>query len=434
MSLPLVNPFGPPHQQALSQLNENDLHRSNNNNASSTLSPGYQNNEDHSILAFVSGIPGYVGDDRMLKILGNCGDIVSWDRGRDANDEVLSFGFCEFENITSAACAFRVFSSTGGLKQGGWVLPGSHNNQQQHHRLNITVDLSTRSLISDYIAGTDSTQPVKEAFDAVEQAIKRLEEESSSKYAVTPSTELQQNLSPSKQNIDDIDKPFSVKAEDEWELERAREKRYSRYVLDARKREEQIEKDQDERERLVEQNSLRELERAEERQRTRDAMALVLSRWDDTKEESMRNHEYYRDRERWWHYRKIARAKEMEHEEETERSCKQTQKTGHGIATNSEMPPADGVLDTEQVFSQPVEWKHVDEDFIQNMILPEVRQQFQKYFEGEADDDSSAVELVEFVLDHIRHHKPPQDLVEGLEMVLVEEAAPFVTRIWRILH
>jgi len=46
---------------------------------------------------------------------------------------------------------------------------------------------------------------------------------------------------------------------------------------------------------------------------------------------------------------------------------------------------------------------------------------------GQLDDD----DLVMFVVEHLKDHKPPAKLVEGLEPVLVEEAEEFVIALWR---
>ncbi|KAJ2525491.1 hypothetical protein GGH20_003945, partial [Coemansia sp. RSA 1937] len=63
---------------------------------------------------------------------------------------------------------------------------------------------------------------------------------------------------------------------------------------------------------------------------------------------------------------------------------------------------------------------------------PAVRKRLAEYLGGEG-DDSSVSELSDYVVTHIREHKPPQELIDELEMVLVEEAPTFVARIWRFV-
>jgi len=46
---------------------------------------------------------------------------------------------------------------------------------------------------------------------------------------------------------------------------------------------------------------------------------------------------------------------------------------------------------------------------------------------GELDDD----DMVMFVVEHLKDHKPPSKIVEGLEPVLLEEAAEFTISLWR---
>ncbi|TFY78132.1 hypothetical protein EWM64_g5881 [Hericium alpestre] len=43
----------------------------------------------------------------------------------------------------------------------------------------------------------------------------------------------------------------------------------------------------------------------------------------------------------------------------------------------------------------------------------------------------SSLRSIVFVLEHLKDYKAPQTLVEGLELVLEEEAVEFVISIWR---
>ncbi|KAI1788866.1 hypothetical protein LXA43DRAFT_974590 [Ganoderma leucocontextum] len=82
--------------------------------------------------------------------------------------------------------------------------------------------------------------------------------------------------------------------------------------------------------------------------------------------------------------------------------------------------------DKETLFKSKVRWDGVSDNMIDRKLEPLVKRQMTKYL-GELEDD----DLVMFVLEHLKDHKGPHKLIEGLEPVLEEEAAEFVISIWR---
>ncbi|KAI0823979.1 hypothetical protein BC628DRAFT_1323698 [Trametes gibbosa] len=82
--------------------------------------------------------------------------------------------------------------------------------------------------------------------------------------------------------------------------------------------------------------------------------------------------------------------------------------------------------DKETLFKGKVRWDGVSDPMIDRKLEPLVKRQMTKYL-GELEDD----DLIMFVLEHLKDHKSPQKLVEGLEPVLEEEASEFVVSIWR---
>ncbi|KAI0629778.1 hypothetical protein C8Q77DRAFT_1064858 [Trametes polyzona] len=82
--------------------------------------------------------------------------------------------------------------------------------------------------------------------------------------------------------------------------------------------------------------------------------------------------------------------------------------------------------DKETLFKGKVRWDGLSDVMIDRKLEPLVKREMTKYL-GELEDD----DLIMFVLEHLKDHKGPQKLVEGLEPVLEEEAAEFVISIWR---
>ncbi|KAI0265672.1 hypothetical protein BC834DRAFT_924244 [Gloeopeniophorella convolvens] len=82
--------------------------------------------------------------------------------------------------------------------------------------------------------------------------------------------------------------------------------------------------------------------------------------------------------------------------------------------------------DREVLFKSKVRWDAVTEQLIDRKIEPLVKKLMVKYL-GELDDD----DVVMFVLEHIKDHKSPSKLVDGLEPVLDEEAVEFAISVWR---
>ncbi|TFK48798.1 hypothetical protein OE88DRAFT_1634215 [Heliocybe sulcata] len=82
--------------------------------------------------------------------------------------------------------------------------------------------------------------------------------------------------------------------------------------------------------------------------------------------------------------------------------------------------------DKETLFKAKVRWDGLSDTIIDRKFEPLVKRQMVKYL-GELEDD----DLVMFCLEHLKDHKGPKGLVEGLEPVLEEEANELVVSIWR---
>ncbi|KAJ8521715.1 hypothetical protein ONZ45_g1649 [Pleurotus djamor] len=82
--------------------------------------------------------------------------------------------------------------------------------------------------------------------------------------------------------------------------------------------------------------------------------------------------------------------------------------------------------DKESLFKAKVRWDGLSDSVIDKKFEPLIKRQMTKYL-GEMEED----DLIMFVLEHLKDHKSPQKLVEGLEAVLEEEAVDFTISIWR---
>ncbi|KIM74831.1 hypothetical protein PILCRDRAFT_99100 [Piloderma croceum F 1598] len=82
--------------------------------------------------------------------------------------------------------------------------------------------------------------------------------------------------------------------------------------------------------------------------------------------------------------------------------------------------------DKETLFKAKVRWDALSDLMIDRKLEPLVKRLMVKYL-GELEDD----DLIMFVLEHLKDHKPPAKLVEGLEPVLEEEAIELTVSVWR---
>ncbi|EKM79182.1 hypothetical protein AGABI1DRAFT_91794 [Agaricus bisporus var. burnettii JB137-S8] len=82
--------------------------------------------------------------------------------------------------------------------------------------------------------------------------------------------------------------------------------------------------------------------------------------------------------------------------------------------------------DKEVLFKAKVRWDGLSDSVIDRKMEPLVKRLMVKYL-GEMEED----DLILFVLEHLKDHKGPQKLVEGLEPVLEEEAIEFTINLWR---
>ncbi|KAJ2881753.1 hypothetical protein H4R27_003880 [Coemansia aciculifera] len=498
---PLINPFGSPHSPPLPPLRTESASRDDLETQQKPRA------DDRPVVAFVGGIVSEIDDKRILEMLQACGEVNSWRRAFDPDDNPLTFGFCEFKSLDGVLCALNV------LPRAVWTGQSEHApSSSQPKSLIVTVDKTMQwaldSRKSDGVHSLDvdrraSEQAVLDTVMRIIQESRTLSEsgadtrpankeltdteagpagDDNSGHVVDRSAVLNlESLSITKEmasrsldspadrcqpeNFEQRQhQPFTLDVEDDWEKEQTLNYRTRRYISAANDRESRLSKDLDERERRMEHDALRVLDRVEERQRAQDLMSTMLSKWDDSEEERLREHEYYRDRERWWHRRKAVRARELELDaidrQDQELSQKAKVPSPHTDAAGPELAvieqrqsnlegvvhlPCDvhstkqtvgetpnvTVSDVDALFAQPIKWGCVDESFLQAKLEPTAQRLLQEYI-GE-DADQEVADLAEFVIGHIRDRKSPQSLVEELEMVLVEEAQAFVGQLWSIL-
>ncbi|KAJ2155536.1 hypothetical protein GGH19_001560 [Coemansia sp. RSA 1807] len=440
---PLLNPFGSPMLSGPDSKEQPPV----NFNAK-------RQSENRPIVAFISGIAEGVSDIWVEKLLKTCGDINSWRRVCSADGNPQGFGFCEFKSPNDAASAIRVLSSTDGRKEGGWSLPSIKPTQQ---KLMIQVDFSVKELIDECQEMTNPAASAKCATDdelvqSVEGIIRELEaavietsqtdetkDEGGAKNDDGADNTNEHAAVNAESGDDDGEKVVSLELEEEWEKERARSKRHKRYIAAAEEREQQTIAKQNERGDRIKWNAMRDLDEAEEKQHQRDDMSVMLSKWDDVQQAQMGEHSYYRDRQRWWRHRKAERAREMELDDadrrQQEREACASEKPASATTERRDLIEAlikEIPSDPKALFEWPVKWEQVNDALIKSKIEPAVRKRLAEYLGGEG-DDSSVSELSDYVVTHIREHKPPQELIDELEMVLVEEAPTFVARIWRFV-
>ncbi|KAJ2708824.1 hypothetical protein H4R19_004557 [Coemansia spiralis] len=366
-----------------------------------------------SVVAFISGIDTAIDDEWVARILRACGDIDGWSRVRGPDGARQRFGFCEFSTIDSAACAVRVLSGKGD----GWTLPAS-GPAAQRQPLQIKVESSIQSAID---ARTDDRSSAEAAArGSIEEILRELEAAVQNDALANEAGEAHETG----------ERAVSLEDEEAHERERAASHRRKHHTQAAEERERKIVRDQTDRDERIARTAARELAHAEAAQRERDAVADTLAQWDDAREEQLAAHEYYRNRQRWWRARKVARMRELDadtadrQQEEAEAAAPARSATK---ALIDEIP-----AEPEALFAWPVKWQHMDSALLQTKIEPAVRKRLLEYL-GADDEDGSVAELTEFVVAHIHDHKPPAPLVSELEMVLVEEAPVFVARIWRFV-
>lgn len=85
--------------------------------------------------------------------------------------------------------------------------------------------------------------------------------------------------------------------------------------------------------------------------------------------------------------------------------------------------------DKEALFKAKVRWDGMSDITIDRKFEPLVKKLMTQYL-GDADE---AEELIMFVVEHLKDHKGPAKLIEGLEPVLEEEAATVTIAVWRQL-
>ncbi|KAJ6456193.1 hypothetical protein C8R45DRAFT_583582 [Mycena sanguinolenta] len=83
----------------------------------------------------------------------------------------------------------------------------------------------------------------------------------------------------------------------------------------------------------------------------------------------------------------------------------------------------------EALFKAKVRWDGITDSVIDRKFEPLVKRVMTQYL-GDAEE---AEELIMFVVEHLKDHKGPAKLTEGLEPVLEEEAVEVTTAVWRQL-
>ncbi|KZT51546.1 hypothetical protein CALCODRAFT_442919 [Calocera cornea HHB12733] len=85
-------------------------------------------------------------------------------------------------------------------------------------------------------------------------------------------------------------------------------------------------------------------------------------------------------------------------------------------------------MDMDEILKTKLNWLALSDASIDAKVEPLARRKITGYL-GELDDD----ELVMFAVEHVKDHKGPAELVDGLEPVLEEEAKEFVNDLWKQL-
>ncbi|ANB14541.1 hypothetical protein AWJ20_2138 [Sugiyamaella lignohabitans] len=244
------------------------------------------------------------------------------------------------------------------------------------------------------------------------------------------------------------------------QLERSREdrerlfrKRQERWVnrelahLEAVKREKERESNMEERLKTAQENALRE-----------------YASFSDYDPQSMQKYDYYSDHAHWSKERNSYRRREIERDNNdiederkenealpdtairttavnkkislslsTAKDRKQVEKPVQPLKDNevnaSEIIAQlkNDIENKENIFDWDVQWDSLTEDILSNTLRPLVENQILEYLGIQEED------LVNFVLDHLRSHKPAGELVSELEMTLDEDAPVFVRTLWKQL-
>ncbi|KAJ6469016.1 hypothetical protein C8R47DRAFT_989787 [Mycena vitilis] len=100
-------------------------------------------------------------------------------------------------------------------------------------------------------------------------------------------------------------------------------------------------------------------------------------------------------------------------------------------ATRERLEGMKGNVPTEReaLYKAKVRWDGMTDSMIDRKFEPLVKRVMTQYL-GDAEE---AEELIMFVVEHLKDHKGPAKLTEGLEPVLEEEAAEVTTAVWRQL-
>lgn len=80
-----------------------------------------------------------------------------------------------------------------------------------------------------------------------------------------------------------------------------------------------------------------------------------------------------------------------------------------------------------ELFAWDIKWDSVEDAILEEVIRPSVISNVVEYLGVQEED------LINFIMDTIKSHKPPQELVSELEMTLDEDAQVLTQNIWRLL-
>lgn len=102
------------------------------------------------------------------------------------------------------------------------------------------------------------------------------------------------------------------------------------------------------------------------------------------------------------------------------------EKTKERLERIREGVPGKSKEEKEELFKARVRWDGVSDTLIDRKLEPLVKRLMTRYL-GEMEED----DLILFTLEHMKDHKGPKGLVEGLEPVLEEDATELVIALWR---
>lgn len=201
----------------------------------------------------------------------------------------------------------------------------------------------------------------------------------------------------------------------------------------------------------LEKDLRREEERVHAMARAKESDLKKFAELDDTSESVRRTMLFYKDRSAWFSKRmntSEVREDTQDREEEAHEKAREEAKhdpkaaaaynpdasltipvvhiSAIGLSQNKP-PQVELPKDDAAVLAWSVKWDKLDSGTVDEKLKPFARSKIVDYLGMEEED------LLQFIIAHVREHKPPGDLIKELEMTLDEDAAPFVTELWRLI-